>query len=109
MLATPYIAVAEDLDQRGIQNMQGLIYLVITETVFTFNYAVFYTFPRELPLLLRDIASGLYNPAPYYFSKVVFSVRNFTNTVFLFILFSIFFLLYILQNVRKANFFKPKT
>ncbi|XP_043466847.1 protein scarlet-like isoform X2 [Leptopilina heterotoma] len=74
LLATPYIAVADDLDQRGIQNMQGLIYLVITETVFTFNYAVFYTFPRELPLLLRDIASGLYNPAPYYFSKVVFSI-----------------------------------
>ena len=74
LLSTPYIAVTKNLDQRGIQNMQGLIFLVVAETVFTFNYAVFHTFPKELPLLLRDIASGLYNPAPYYFSKVVLSV-----------------------------------
>ncbi|XP_011311325.1 protein scarlet [Fopius arisanus] len=70
LLATPYIHVTENIDQNGIQNMQGLMYLVVTETVFTFNYAVFYTFPKELPLLLRDMASGLYYPAPYYLSKI---------------------------------------
>ncbi|XP_063978757.1 protein scarlet-like [Diachasmimorpha longicaudata] len=70
LLATPYIDVAENIDQNGIQNMQGLMYLVVTETAFTFNYAVFYTFPKELPLLLRDMASGLYYPAPYYLSKI---------------------------------------
>lgn len=61
----------EAMNQDTIQNMQGLLYLVIVETVFTFNYAVFYTFPKELPLLLRDIASGLYGIAPYYISKVI--------------------------------------
>ncbi|XP_043284562.1 protein scarlet-like isoform X2 [Venturia canescens] len=71
LVAVPYVSVTENIDQRGIQNMQGLMYLVVTETIFTFNYGVFYTFPKELPLLLRDIAGGLYSPAPYYVSKVV--------------------------------------
>lgn len=76
LLATPYIDVTKNIDQNGIQNMQGLMYLVVTETVFTFNYGVFYTFPKELPLLLRDMASGLYNPAPYYISKIAVLVRS---------------------------------
>lgn len=71
LISSPYVGVTSDaMNQGGIQNMQGLMYLVVVETVFTFNYAVFYTFPRELPLLLRDIAGGLYSPAPYYISKV---------------------------------------
>lgn len=75
LLAVPYVNLTDNIDQRGIQNMQGLLYLVVTETVFTFNYAVFYTFPKELPLLLRDMASGLYSPAPFYFSKIAVLVR----------------------------------
>ncbi|XP_071865770.1 brown isoform X1 [Bombus fervidus] len=72
LIALPYMNITgQALNQGGIQNMQGLLYLVVVETVFTFNYAVFYTFPRELPLLLRDIASGLYDPTPYYMSKVI--------------------------------------
>ncbi|KAF7991387.1 hypothetical protein HCN44_002949 [Aphidius gifuensis] len=70
LLAVPYVHVTDNIDQRSIQNMQGLMYLVVTETVFTFNYSVFYTFPKELPLLLRDMASGLYYPGPFYFSKI---------------------------------------
>lgn len=77
LIASPYVGITKDtMDQGGIQNMQGLLYLVVVETVFTFNYAVFYTFPRELPLLLRDIAAGLYNPAPYYISKVMVLVSR---------------------------------
>ncbi|XP_012284737.1 protein scarlet isoform X1 [Orussus abietinus] len=71
LISTPFVGITENLDQKNIQNMQGLMYLVITETVFTFNYGAFYTFPRELPFLLRDMASGLYDPAPYYVSKVI--------------------------------------
>ena len=75
LLSTPYIGLTKSMDQKSIQNMQGLLYLIITETIFTFNYAVFYTFPSELPLLLRDVASNLYDPAPYYISKIIISVR----------------------------------
>ncbi|XP_043486413.1 protein scarlet-like [Polistes fuscatus] len=71
LISFPYINVTQKVDQGSIQNMQGLMYLIVVETAFTFNYASFYTFPRELPLLLRDIAASLYDPGPYYISKVL--------------------------------------
>ncbi|XP_034937314.1 protein scarlet-like [Chelonus insularis] len=74
LLAMPYIGVTENIDQRSIQNIQGLMYYVVTETIFTYHYAVFYTFPKELPLLLRDMANGLYYPAPYYVSKILIMI-----------------------------------
>ncbi|XP_011505782.1 PREDICTED: protein scarlet-like [Ceratosolen solmsi marchali] len=74
LLSTPYIGIMKNIDQNGIQSIQGLMYLIITETIFTFNYSVFYTFSNELPLLLRDISNGLYNPAPYYLSKIIITI-----------------------------------
>ncbi|XP_076631600.1 brown [Colletes latitarsis] len=88
LVASPYVDVTgRAMNQDGIQNMQGLLYLVVVETVFTFNYAVFYTFPRELPLLLRDIAGGLYGPAPYYISKVVVLIPGAIMQPFLYAVF----------------------
>ncbi|XP_068085595.1 protein scarlet-like [Anabrus simplex] len=69
LLATPYTNL--QVDQEGIQNVQGLMYLIITETIFTFSYSVFHTFPGEIPILLREIANGLYKPGPYYLSKMI--------------------------------------
>ncbi|XP_047360896.1 protein scarlet-like isoform X2 [Vespa velutina] len=68
-----------EVDQSSIQNMQGLIYLIVVETIFMFNYAYFYTFPSELPLLLREMAASLYDPTSYYISKVLIM---FPGTIF---------------------------
>lgn len=70
--SVPYINTFEDLDQCDIQNVEGLLYLTITEDIFLFIYAVFITFPSELPILLRETAHGLYSPGPYYLSKMIF-------------------------------------
>ncbi|GBP13327.1 Protein scarlet [Eumeta japonica] len=72
IISIPYHGHFEELDQRDIQNVQGLLYLTITEDIFLFIYAVFITFPSEMPILLRETASGLYSPAPYYVSKMIF-------------------------------------
>ncbi|XP_075226956.1 protein scarlet-like isoform X2 [Lycorma delicatula] len=69
LISTPYIGMT--VDQKGIQNMQGFLYLVVVETVFTFSYSVCHTFPAELPVLLREIGNGLYSPGPYYASKMI--------------------------------------
>ncbi|KAK7789773.1 hypothetical protein R5R35_013941 [Gryllus longicercus] len=69
ILATPYTNLK--VDQTGIQNVQGLMYLIVTETIFTFSYSVFHTFPSEIPILLREIANGIYKPGPYYISKML--------------------------------------
>ncbi|CAG9796956.1 unnamed protein product [Diatraea saccharalis] len=72
IISIPYMGHFEELDQRDIQNVEGLLYLTITETIFLFIYAVFITFPSEVPILLRETASGLYTPGPYYLSKMIF-------------------------------------
>ncbi|XP_037298554.1 protein scarlet [Manduca sexta] len=72
IISIPYIGRFQELDQRDIQNVEGLLYLTITETIFLFIYAVFITFPNEVPILLRETASGLYAPLPYYLSKMIF-------------------------------------
>ncbi|KAK9512053.1 hypothetical protein O3M35_000564 [Rhynocoris fuscipes] len=69
LISAPYIGTK--FNQEGIQNIQGLNYSVITETVFTQSYAVMHTFPSEIPILLREIGNGVYKPIPYYISKVV--------------------------------------
>lgn len=75
-MALPYIHIADGVDQQNIQNVEGLMYLIITETVFTFAYAVFHTFPEEIPQLLREIGNGLYKPSPYYVGKILLSVNK---------------------------------
>ena len=74
LIATPFIDT--EVDQKGIQNVQGLNYSVITETIFSQAYAVLHTFPSEIPVLMREIGNGVYQPAPYYLSKVVILVRK---------------------------------
>ncbi|XP_063219154.1 protein scarlet-like isoform X2 [Bacillus rossius redtenbacheri] len=73
LISTPYTNLVMD-EQTGIQNMQGLLYLTVTETIFTYSYSVFHTFPQEIPVLLREIGNGLYNPGPYYISKMLISI-----------------------------------
>nr|CAD7196571.1 unnamed protein product [Timema douglasi] len=70
LISLPYLNLNSD-EQTGIQNMQGLMYLIVTETIFTYTYSVFHTFPQEIPLLLREIGNGLYKPGPYYISKMI--------------------------------------
>lgn len=74
VISVPYMGHFKDLNQKDIQNIEGLLYLTITEDIFLFIYAVFITFPSEVPVLLRETASGLYSPGPYYLSKMIFWV-----------------------------------
>lgn len=83
VISIPYSGRFEELDQRDIQNVEGLLYLTITETIFLFIYAVFITFPSEVPILLRETASGLYSPTPYYLSKMIFWVSVLGRALFI--------------------------
>lgn len=77
LISTPYTGLT--VDQAGIQNMQGCLYLIVVETIFTFTYSVFHTFPSEIPVLLREIGNGLYSPGPYYISKMIVLVSSNNN------------------------------
>lgn len=80
LLSLPYIGIMNDVTQETIQNLQGLMYSVIIETIFTASYGVFHTFPKEIPILLRELANDLYSPGPYYLSKMILIVRIFYYT-----------------------------
>lgn len=73
IISTPYIGIK--LNQDGIQNYQGFHYTMISETIFCQAYAVIHTFPSEIPVLLREIGNKVYQPGPYYFSKIISLVR----------------------------------
>ncbi|KAF4528832.1 hypothetical protein B566_EDAN015032 [Ephemera danica] len=69
VISVPFIGLKKD--QIGVQNAQGLFYLIVVETIFTFAYSVYDTFPHEMPVLLREISDALYKPGPYYVSKMI--------------------------------------
>ncbi|XP_024083780.1 protein scarlet-like isoform X1 [Cimex lectularius] len=69
VISTPYTEI--NVDQEGIQNIQGFLYLVIVETTFTFTYSVVHTFPAELAVMMREVGNGIYSPGPYYISKLI--------------------------------------
>lgn len=83
LVASPYMN-SGTLDQTSIQNLQGFFYSCICETVFTHTYSVLYTFPAEIPILLREISDRVYKPKPYYLSKVIILLPRTICETFLF-------------------------
>lgn len=64
-----------ELTQRGIQSVQGAVFIMITENTFGPMYSVLAIFPQGFPLFLREKRSGLYNTVLYYVANVIALVR----------------------------------
>ncbi|KAK8401171.1 hypothetical protein O3P69_002735 [Scylla paramamosain] len=59
-----------EINQRGIQDIEGVLFIYITENTFPSVYAVLNVFPLELPLFLREYKNGIYRCDTYYISKM---------------------------------------
>ncbi|XP_046741059.1 ABC multidrug transporter H-like [Diprion similis] len=59
------------LDQLGIQAVQGVLFILVTENTFLPMYATLATLPQEMPLFLREHRAGLYSPHLYYLARVI--------------------------------------
>lgn len=70
MVSTPYYGALK-IDQTGIQNVQGLLYVTMTEIIFGSAYGVLFTFPEEIPVFLRDVGDCVYSPGTYYLAKLL--------------------------------------
>ncbi|RZB41074.1 scarlet, partial [Asbolus verrucosus] len=57
--------------QVGVQNVQGAIFLLVTENTFTPMYSILDEFPQNYPLFLREYKSGLYPSVIYYLSRIL--------------------------------------
>lgn len=57
--------------QTGIQAVQGILFMFVSENTFSPMYATLAEFPENKPLFIREYSAGLYNPSTYYLSKIL--------------------------------------
>ncbi|XP_046816693.1 protein scarlet isoform X2 [Vespa crabro] len=62
---------AVNLDQLGIQAVQGVIFILVSENAFFPMYATLSLIPQELPLFLREYRAGMYSIYLYYFARIL--------------------------------------
>lgn len=66
----------EPKTQNGIQSIQGILFMFVTENTFNPMYSVLPVFPLNRPLFNREYKSGLYSTALYYVSKIISLVNT---------------------------------
>ncbi|XP_014478933.1 PREDICTED: ABC transporter G family member 3-like [Dinoponera quadriceps] len=71
MLAGLCFVGAVNLDQLGIQAIEGVIYILVCENTFFPMYATLALIPQELPLLLREYRAGMYPIHLYYVARMI--------------------------------------
>ncbi|XP_043270410.1 pleiotropic drug resistance protein TUR2-like [Venturia canescens] len=62
---------AINLDQLGVQAVQGVLFILVSENAFFPMYATLSLIPQELPLFLREHRAGMYPSHLYYFSRII--------------------------------------
>jgi hypothetical protein len=64
-------AGAIDLSQTGVQAIQGILFLFVSENTFSPMYSVLAFFPQMFPIFLRELKSGLYTTDQFYIANVI--------------------------------------
>lgn len=59
------------LNQYGIQSVQGVLFILISENTFSPMYSALTLFPKREPLFKRERQAGLYNTFQYYLTNVL--------------------------------------
>lgn len=80
-----YLKTDNDYVQEDVQNINGVLFLLIMNMTFTFMFAVLNLFPLELPIFLREYGSGLYGTDIYYLSKALAEIPTFIFLPVLFV------------------------
>ncbi|KAL0134714.1 hypothetical protein PUN28_001472 [Cardiocondyla obscurior] len=77
-----FYAGTDSSTQEGIQSARGVLYLTISEVIFTIAYSVVYELPAELVLYVRE--SAVYSSGPYYLATVLAQMPKATIKALLF-------------------------
>ena len=62
-------------NQKGIQDINGFLFLCICNNGFSTMFFVVNTFPLEIPIFMRDHKNGMYNCLSYFLAKVFTDVN----------------------------------
>ncbi|XP_073843965.1 ATP-binding cassette transporter scarlet isoform X2 [Musca autumnalis] len=73
------------LDQTGVQAVQGALFVMISENTFHPMYTVLNVFPQGFPLFMREKRGGLYSTAEYYIATIVAMLPGMILEPFLFV------------------------
>lgn len=68
-----------ELDQIGVQNINGVLFLLLTNSSFSNIFGVVNTFPAEIPIFIREHGNSMYRIVNYYLSKFIIEVNYYTN------------------------------
>ena len=79
----------QKLTQSGIMNINGALFIFLTNLTFANNFLVVNTFCADMPIFLREYASGLYSVKSYYIAKMVAQFPMFVLNLMVFV--SIFY------------------
>ena len=63
-------------NQEGVQNINGVLFLLITNSSFSNMFGVLNSFPAELPIFYRDHQNSMYRTVNYYLSKLITEVSG---------------------------------
>jgi len=74
------------LSQKAVQNINGVLFLCLTNNSFSSLIVVLNTFPAEIPLFIREHQNRMYQVISYYLSKVMLEVPMFICLPFIFML-----------------------
>ncbi|KAK7111238.1 protein white-like [Littorina saxatilis] len=74
-----------DYDQKGVMNINGALFLLITNASFTNMFAVVNSFPHELAIFMREYGSGLYRTDVYFLAKGLAELPTFVILPVIFI------------------------
>lgn len=75
----------QDIDQRGLFNINALLFLLIMNMCLQTCFAVFDTFCAEVPLFLREHRNGMYRVDIYFLCKTLADIPIFTLVSFIFV------------------------
>lgn len=70
------------LTQAGIQDVQGVLFIIIAENTFSPMYSMLHIFPEEFPLLYRELRAGLYSTPVYYVARMIALVSQLTTIIY---------------------------
>ncbi|XP_048586785.1 protein white isoform X2 [Nematostella vectensis] len=72
-----------NIDADSIQNISGALFFLITTLAFSSLQAVYFVFPIELPVFLRDHKNGMYRTDVYFLCKTLTELPIFIISPFL--------------------------
>lgn len=74
ILGLVYLKTNDDYEQKDIMNINGVIFIIITNLSFYHVFSVLNVFPLEVPVFMREYGTGLYSAGVYYLSKTIVEI-----------------------------------